>query len=103
MRNALLFVTIYQGPVGVYLYQRDSSLWIGISETLHGIGETLSRIGETLSWYRRNPFTYRRDPSLCIGIGWDIWSNIGWRGHLDGIGWDFWIGIISWKLGFLNK
>ncbi|CAB4479729.1 unnamed protein product [Rhizophagus irregularis] len=90
MRNALLFVTIYRGPVGVYLYQRDSSLWIGISETLHGIGETLSRIGETLSWYRR-------DPSLCIGIGWDLWSNIGWRGHLDGIGWDFWIGI-GWNL-----
>ncbi|CAB5363072.1 unnamed protein product [Rhizophagus irregularis] len=103
MRNALLFVTIYRGPVGVYLYQRDSSLWIGISETLHGIGETLSRISETLSWYWQNPFTYRRDPSLCIGIGWDFWSNIGWRGHLDGIGWDFWIGIINWKLGFLNK
>ncbi|CAB5180418.1 unnamed protein product [Rhizophagus irregularis] len=49
------------------------------------------------------PFMYRRDPSLCIGIGWDFWSNIGWRGHLDGIGWDFWIGIINWKLGFLNK
>ncbi|CAB5379935.1 unnamed protein product [Rhizophagus irregularis] len=62
-----------------------------------------------LDWYRRNPFMvsakpfhvsakpfmYRRDPSLCI--------DIGWRGHLDGIGWDFWIGIISWKLGFLNK
>ncbi|GET50351.1 hypothetical protein RIR_jg32990.t1 [Rhizophagus irregularis DAOM 181602=DAOM 197198] len=76
------------------------------------IGETLSCIGEALS-----------HPSLCIGIGWDLWSNIGWRGHLDGIGWDFWIGIISigwrehldgigwdfwigiisWKLGFLNK
>ncbi|PKY55071.1 hypothetical protein RhiirA4_427235, partial [Rhizophagus irregularis] len=37
------------------------------------------------------PFMYRRDPSLWIGIGWDLWSNIGWRGPLDGIGWDFWI------------
>ncbi|UZO14186.1 uncharacterized protein OCT59_005649 [Rhizophagus irregularis] len=37
---------------------------------------------------------YWRDPSLCISIGWDLWSSIGW---------DFWIGIISWKLGFLNK
>ncbi|PKC55854.1 hypothetical protein RhiirA1_474914 [Rhizophagus irregularis] len=47
------------------------------------------------------PFMYRRDPSLCIGIGWDLWSNIGWRGHLDGIGWDFWIGL--WLSGcFLN-
>ncbi|GET54277.1 hypothetical protein RIR_jg32039.t2 [Rhizophagus irregularis DAOM 181602=DAOM 197198] len=102
MRNALLFVTIYQGPVGVYLYQRDSSLWIGISETLHGIG-ALHIISVKPFHVSAKPFMYRRDPSLCIGIGWDLWSNIGWRGHLDGIGWDFWIGIISWKLGFLNN
>ncbi|GET63939.1 hypothetical protein RIR_jg18792.t2 [Rhizophagus irregularis DAOM 181602=DAOM 197198] len=42
-----------------------------------------------LDWYQ-----YWRDPSLCISIGWDLWSSIGW---------DFWIGIISWKLGFLNN
>ncbi|GBC26748.2 hypothetical protein RIR_jg17839.t1 [Rhizophagus irregularis DAOM 181602=DAOM 197198] len=102
MRNALLFVTIYRGPVGVYLYQRDSSLWIGISETLHGIG-ALHIISVKPFHVSAKPFMYRRDPSLCIGIGWDLWSNIGWREHLDGISWDFWIGIISWKLGFLNK
>ncbi|GBC49133.2 hypothetical protein RIR_jg25833.t1 [Rhizophagus irregularis DAOM 181602=DAOM 197198] len=51
-----------------------------------GIGETLSRIGETLHVSAR-PFTLHRY----------------WLGSLEYISWDFWIGIISWKLGFLNK
>ncbi|CAB4444479.1 unnamed protein product [Rhizophagus irregularis] len=87
-------------------YQRDSSLWIGISETLHGIGTlhiSFKKVSVKPFHVSAKPFMYRRDPSLWIGIGWDLWSNIGWRGPLDGIGWDFWIGIISWKLGFLNK
>ncbi|UZO05918.1 uncharacterized protein OCT59_026256 [Rhizophagus irregularis] len=97
MRNALLFVTIYRGPVGVYLSVSARLFALDwYRETLSRIGETLSCIGEALSrigigW------------DLWSSIGWDFWIGIGWREHLDGIGWDFWIGIISWKLGFLNK
>ncbi|UZO29320.1 uncharacterized protein OCT59_022799 [Rhizophagus irregularis] len=82
MRNALLFVTIYRGPVGVYLSVR-------IGETLRFglISVRFFTVSVKPFHVSAKPFMYRRDPSLCI--------DIGWRGHLDGI--------ISWKLGFLNK
>ncbi|CAB4402736.1 unnamed protein product [Rhizophagus irregularis] len=83
-------------------YQRDSSLWIGISETLH-VSAKPFYVSVKSFHVSAKPFMCRQDPSLWIGIGWDLWSNIGWRGPLDGIGWNLWIGIISWKLGFLNK
>ncbi|CAB4427260.1 unnamed protein product [Rhizophagus irregularis] len=119
MRNALLFVTIYRGPVGVYLYRRDPSLLIGISETLRfglvsvrlfTVSAKPFHIGETLHFGSVSVRSFTLDP-VSIGIGWNLWIGIGCDLWILGIDWhrlepldscDLWKPVvsisISWNL-----